>query len=154
MPIKPSTRLFNCLRCHQQVMICQQCDHGQRYCANECRQLARKSSLKRCNRKYQNSLKGRFNNAERQRRFRKKKQLEKRVTDQSSPSKQSRDLLLSKVCALKNRSKIPTFRTKTVCHFCGVPGGPFFRVGFLKKRTIYPCRSKRVNDFGENKHGH
>lgn len=145
MPIKPSSRIFNCLRCHHQVILCQKCDHGQRYCAGQCSKLARKASLKRANKKYQNSRKGRFNNAERQRRFRlKQKQPMKRVTDQGSPLEPSHDLLIGEPCAFEKNAKILPVGSKTACHFCGRPINPFFRVGFLKKRTIYPYISKRL----------
>ncbi len=33
-------------------------------------------------------------------------------------------------------------RPRHVCHFCGRQCGDLFRVGFLKKRTTYPYRSK------------
>lgn len=135
-------------------MVCQSCDHGQRYCVGQCRQIARKESLKRANKKYQNSLKGRLNNAERQRRFRHQKKLsEKIVTDQGSPSKHSRDLLFIKVCAPKSQSKMPNVGTKAVCHFCGLYGGLLFRTGFLKIRTFYPYRSKQNTSIGANKYG-
>lgn len=150
-----STRLFNCLRCHQQVMLCQSCDHGQRYCAGQCRYKARKTSLKRANQKYQNSLKGRFNNAERQSRFRRRqKQKEKIVTDQGSPSTPSHDLLSSKLCVPENTLKRSSNTVKFTCHFCGAVAGPFFRVRFLKKRTVYPYVSKAIARRGENSHDH
>ncbi len=152
MPIT-SIRLYHCLRCHRQVMICQQCDHGQRYCAEGCRQLARKASSKRANTKYQNSRKGRFNNAERQRRFRQRqKQKSTIVTDQGSPSRSRNDLLIEKLCAHKSTPKMQQIDTGTVCHFCGCLCGPFFRGGFLKKRTTYPYQSKIYT--GETFDGH
>jgi hypothetical protein len=152
MPITPSSRIFNCLRCHHQAILCQQCDRGQRYCADQCRSIARKTSIKRANKKYQNTTKGRFNNAERQRRFRlSQTQKKKIVTDQGSPSKRSRDLLTVELCALKNRTKVLPILSKTTCHFCGSPIGQFFRVGFLKKRTVYPYISKRLVPNDSNK---
>ena len=139
MPMTCSTRLFNCLRCHHQVRVCQSCDHGQRYCGEDCRQIARMKSLKRSNQKYQKSRKGRFNNAYRQRRFRqRKKEKTQKVTDQSSPSKQSCDLLISKTCWSKKRLKNRLKHEQSQCHFCGKPCGSFYRLGFLKKRTVYP----------------
>jgi hypothetical protein len=155
MPIKPSARLYNCQFCHCQVMICQPCDRGQRYCAGLCRGAARKKSLKRANQKYQHCLKGRFNNAERQRRFRqRKKQACERVTDQASPSMTCHDLLVTELRAVKHRNKLPLIVAQTACHFCGCAAGPFFRTGFLKKRTVYPYVSKIIVNKGEPIHGH
>jgi len=134
-------------------MVCQRCDHGQRYCAGGCRQSAREASCKRAKLKYQRSIKGRFNNAERQQRFRQQqKQKIKRVTDQGSPSTPSNDLLIRTMYAQKNTPKNPQTPTETVCHFCGCLCGPLFRVGFLKKRTTYPYHPKRR--LGETRDDH
>ena len=138
-----SARLFHCLRCHHQVMVCQQCDVGQRYCARGCRQHARKDSCKRAQLKYQNSRKGRLNNAQRQQRFR-QRQIEKtkKVTHQTSLSRPANDLLIQKPVADKKIRKKQNIQKHNGCHFCGCRCGPLFRVGFLKKRTTYPYRSK------------
>lgn len=149
-----STRLYNCLRCHCQVMVCQPCDHGQRYCSGQCRKIARRESLKRANKKYQNSLKGRFNNAERQHRFRRRKKLKKKiVTDQGSPTKLSHDLLINKLCIFEKQPKTSPIQANKTCHFCGRPCGSFFRTGFLKKRTIYPYQSNLRGPLGDHEHG-
>jgi beta-N-acetylglucosaminidase len=146
MPIPSSARLFQCLRCRRQVMICQLCDHGQRYCARGCRQHARKDSCKRARIKYQNSRKGRMNNALRQHRFRQRqKEKPKKVTHQTSLSIPVNDLLIGKPIAnnkATKRQKRPKRHDHNVCHFCGRHCGDVFRVGFLKKRTTYPYRSK------------
>lgn len=139
-----STRLFQCLRCHRQVLICQRCDRGQRYCADQCRQYARKASRQRANKKYQSSHKGRMNNAMQQKRFRQKKNRHtKIVTDQGSPPGLANDLLLAAVRPGKKNRDFPPCQSVTGCHFCGCPGGVFCRVGFLKRRTVYPS-SKAV----------
>jgi hypothetical protein len=143
MPIISSTRLFQCQRCRRQVMVCQQCDTGQRYCAQGCRQHARKDSCKRAQVNYQNSRKGRMNNARRQQRFRQRqKEKAKKVTHQTSPSSPANDLLTQAFHAGKNNPGRRRIGSDTVCHFCGCRCGPLFRVGFLKKRTTYPYRSK------------
>jgi len=140
-----STRLFQCLRCRRQVMVCQPCDHGQRYCAEACRQIARKTSCQRANKKYQHSRKGRFNNAERQKRFRQRqKEKAKIVTYQGSPTSPANVSLIEKLCSHKNAQKMQQTHTETVCHFCGCLCGPFFRGGFLKKRTTYPYQPKKL----------
>jgi len=143
MPIPSSTRLYQCLRCRRQVMVCQPCDHGQRYCARGCRQHARKDACKRAQLKYQNSRKGRLNNAQRQHRFRQRqKEKPEIVTHQTSLSIPANDLLIEKQIAHHKATKRPKRADHNVCHFCGRHCGDLFRVGFLKKRTTYPYRSK------------
>jgi len=152
MPIPSSTRLFQCLRCRRQVMVCQACDHGQRYCARGCRQLARQDFCKRAQLKYQNSRKGRMNNAQRQHRFRlRQKEKANKVTHQTSLSIPTNDLLIEKQGANNKASKTPKRYEHNVCHFCGRHCGDLFRVGFLKKRTTYPYRSKTT--VGETPNG-
>jgi len=143
-------------------MVCQHCDHGQRYCAQGCREVARKTSCKRANTKYQKSLKGRFKNAERQQRFRHKRkenlvrnQLQKtqKVTDQGSLSNASNDLLIEAPCAHKKRLKKQEITVKPICHFCGCLYRAKFRVGFLKARTKYPYQSKAKTNIGDKSNG-
>ena len=134
-------------------MVCQSCDHGQRYCADGCRELAKKDSEKRANKKYQNSRQGRFKNAERQRRFRQRQKLKaKIVTYQGSPPSLPNDLLIEKFCPPKRKSKIQQTKAEAVCHFCGSPCGPFFRGGFLRKRAANAYQSKTT--LGEKVNGH
>jgi len=134
-------------------MICQSCDHGQRYCAGGCRELAKKDAGKRANKKYQNSRQGRFKNAERQRRFRQRQKSRLQiVTYQGSPSPPANDLLIEKLCPPKGTAKTSKMQPETVCHFCGCPCGPFFRNGFLKKRTAASNQSNSIA--GEIRDGH
>ena len=86
-----SARLYHCQRCHTPVIICSHCDRGQRYCPGDCGQIARTASRRRAAKKYQSTRAGRFNNAQRQQRFRAKNQ--QKVTHHGSPEKRPRDLL-------------------------------------------------------------
>ena len=79
--MEPSVRLYNCARCHHQVIICSPCDRGNIYCAGPCAQAARKASLKAAGKRYQRSCRGRLKHAERQRRYRARR---KKVTHQDS----------------------------------------------------------------------
>jgi len=164
MPNTSTIRIFQCLRCRCQVMVCQHCDHGQRYCAKDCRQLARKTACKRANEKYQKSLKGRFNNAERQQRFRQKqkeknslvgKQHQKvqKVTDQGSLSNTSNDLLIETPCMQKKPLIKQKAIVKPICHFCESLYHAKFRTGFLESRTTYPYQSKNKKNIGETSNG-
>ena len=61
-----SYRLYSCGRCAQQVRICRDCDRGNRYCAGECAQTARRESLRRAGDYYQLSYRGACKHAARQ----------------------------------------------------------------------------------------
>ncbi len=150
MPMTCSARLFNCLGCHRQVKVCQSCDHGQRYCGKVCRLAARKNALKRANQKYQKSRLGRFNNAKRQHQFRQRQKAnKKKVTDQSSPTKPVCDLLIGRDYTIKKSMETAKKVDGMMCHFCGQPCGPFFRLDFLKKRTSYPYKAKIISSSAE-----
>ena len=68
--MKHSSRLFSCSFCLQQVVICSHCDRGNIYCSPKCAINARKQYCKESNKRYQQTTKGKFNNALRQKRFR------------------------------------------------------------------------------------
>ena len=78
-----SARLFNCARCHCQVLLCSHCDRGQIYCGRSCAQAARRHATHAAGRRYQRSRRGRFAHAERQRRYRQRRRAN--VTHQGSP---------------------------------------------------------------------
>ena len=63
-------RMFLCARCRAQVVICSHCDRGQRYCAEGCAQLVRKSRQREAGQRYQRSRTGRFKHADRTRKWR------------------------------------------------------------------------------------
>jgi len=133
-------------------MICQRCDRGQRYCAGQCRELARKESCQRAKIKYQNSRQGHFNNADRQRRYRlRQKQLATIVTDQGSPTTPCNDLLRKTIDPVKNHLQSGHNQKESGCHFCDASCEVFFRVDFLKQRTTYPYQPKKL--LGETTHG-
>ncbi len=127
--MQTSSRLYQCTRCHAQVIICSDCDRGQRYCNDGCARDARTDSLKRATRKYQLGRAGRFNNASRQQRFRQRKK--QKVTYQGSALKRLRDLLKTRLTQLKKVSR-PSFPgTGVYCHHCGALCEPFLRHDFL-----------------------
>ena len=74
-------RLFNCARCGRQVVICSRCDRGHRYCKG-CAPAARRGSRRAAGARYQHSRRGRLAHAERQHRYRARRQ---KVTHQGSP---------------------------------------------------------------------
>ena len=60
-----SARLFLCLRCREQVVLCSDCDHGQVYCGPACSLAARREHRRRSAQRYQSSRPGRLKHAAR-----------------------------------------------------------------------------------------
>jgi hypothetical protein len=71
---EPTYRLYHCRRCALQVQICARCDHGNIYCAGACAQQARGECLRRAGARYQRTLQGSRRHAERQRRYRRRRE--------------------------------------------------------------------------------
>lgn len=131
-----SSRLYHCCRCHAQVIICSNCDRGQRYCSGECRHEARSESLKRAGKKYQATRSGCFNNAARQKRYR--AQNKQKVTHQGSTPKRLHDLLKTRLTEIKKSQK-PSLPDSTChCHFCGAVCDHFLRHDFLRSSIFSP----------------
>lgn len=63
-------RLFLCARCQAQVLVCSQCDRGQRYCAKGCANITRRSRQREAGARYQQSRIGRHKHASRMQRWR------------------------------------------------------------------------------------
>ena len=131
-----SSRLYNCCRCHVQVIICSSCDRGQRYCPGECRHEARSESLKRAASKYQQSQAGCFNNADRQRRFRERKK--QKVTHQGSTQKPLHALLKTRLTETKKTQMLSLSGFTLRCHHCGAVCEPFLRQNFLHSSRFKP----------------
>jgi len=60
-----SARLFLCVRCRQQVMLCSHCDHGQLYCSPSCSAAGRHEYRRHSAQRYQGSRSGRLKHAAR-----------------------------------------------------------------------------------------
>ena len=65
-----AARLFVCLRCRAQVLVCSHCDRGQIYCAGTCAQEARQHARQAAGKRYQATYRGRLNHAARAGRYR------------------------------------------------------------------------------------
>ena len=125
MPMEKNARLFNCHRCNVPVIICSDCDRGNIYCGSNCSQAARVQNHRMANAAYQNTIKGKLNHAERQRRYR-MRQSTKKVTDHSSiiePPDGSLPSEPSEGCAQPVES--------LCCSFCGKQVPPYLRIGYL-----------------------
>ena len=66
-------RLFLCARCQAQVLVCSQCDRGQRYCASDCADITRLNRQREAGKRYQQSRAGRHKHAARMHQWRKRR---------------------------------------------------------------------------------
>jgi len=135
-------RLFLCVRCRTQVLICSCCDRGQIYCAGGCAQEARYHSQRAAGRRYQTSRRGRQAHAVRARRWRTR---QKNVTHQGSPPQPPDDVVsvdaettASQPAAVSLRGVATRSRGQgpglSRCHWCGCRCPPRVRLGFLPRR--------------------
>ena len=129
--MEPTPRLYQCLLCHEQAVICSKCDHGQIYCSKVCSKIARCKSLKLSNVRYQATFNGKRHHAARQARYRKRhKEI---VTHHGSPSRHqhaSISLLENKTKNTENRQP----KSIPICCFCKKPVSDWFRNHFLRRR--------------------
>ena len=128
--MKKSVRLFQCTRCHCQVLICTDCDRGNIYCS-PCSELAGVESHREACKRYQSTQRGKRNHAERQKRYRQKK---KKVTDEGSIDPASNDLLTI-VTNEQENAKEALRPVDLHCHFCGKCCSAFMRSSFLRHHT-------------------
>lgn len=129
-----SARLFNCVYCKCQVTICTSCDRGNIYC-KPCAKLARAASQKAAAKRYQNSRKGKLNNAKRQQTYRHRQK--QKVTHQGSSDLLSNVLLPIEPSVLTVAEKPTTLTIKqtATCDFCGSCCSEFLRVNFLRSQN-------------------
>ena len=66
-------RLFLCARCQAQVLVCSQCDRGQRYCTAGCADITRLNLQREAGRRYQQGRAGRHKHASRMHQWRKRR---------------------------------------------------------------------------------
>ena len=136
-------RLFLCVRCKAQVLVCSHCDRGQIYCAQGCAQTARRDAQRAAGRRYQASRRGRVNHAARAGRYRAR---QNNVTHQGSPPHRSDDLVMASTVEIASKPSSaspgevarpsPGRRSGNwSCHWCGCRCPPFVRREFLRRRT-------------------
>jgi hypothetical protein len=139
-----SARLFSCLRCHAQCVLCRRCDRGNVYCGSECSTAARTEKQREANRRHARSRSARRHAAARQaaRRIRIASQDDANVTDQGSaatPGKRGceRATTVSKSTV---RPSVMTIDGVLRCQRCICVCDPFLRTGFLEphERTARP----------------
>lgn len=129
-----SARLYQCCRCHAQVIICSACDRGHRYCTGDCAAAARSDHLKRAGKKYQSTRAGRVNNAARQQRYRARQR--QKVTHQGSLPTRACDVLKNQATGPEQVKKQRPMGADVICHHCGAVCEPFLRPYFLQQRRF------------------
>jgi hypothetical protein len=135
--MRPSARLFHCARCHSQVILCRACDRGHVYCGKGCARAARRASQRRAGARYRRTHRGRLNNAERQRRFRARRQ---KVTHHRSVP-QPLPAVLPDHAGCADRLAFPARAhdpTAIHCRRCGREVDPFLRRDYLTT-TVPRC---------------
>lgn len=135
--MKHTSRLFSCMRCHTQMVICSHCDRGQIYCGSACSQAARIESCRKAEKRYQHTPGGKMNHALRQRRYRARCQ--EKVTDHSSNTPAQNALLHP----VKNKAKTAVMSHVSFdsrCCFCKKSVPPWFRSGFLRHHATRSLR--------------
>jgi hypothetical protein len=148
--MEPSARLFFCLRCHTQVVICRRCDRGQRYCADGCATTARRISVQRARRRYQKTRIGRLSNAQRQQRFRDRlrvskdascepiQHVETKVTHQGSAASRVAVPYRHDNRHAGSNDALLTPTTTVRCHWCNNTCSAFLRRDFLATSARSP----------------
>lgn len=134
--METSARLYNCARCHQQVILCSHCDYGNIYCFDGCAQEARINSLREANKRYRNGRQGRQNGALRQAEFRQRKRLEKSSNPSSEPSQEEKvthqgseeDPSPASIASESIEGDVGEYH----CHCCGRPVAFHLRSGFIR----------------------
>jgi hypothetical protein len=143
----PYPRLFLCLRCRDQVVICSRCDRGQVYCGRECASEVRRSKQRKARRRYQASERGRQLHADRNRRYRARG---RRVTDQGpvlvAPPDRQPEPAPAAALAAKTAVSVATGRL-SACYRCGEPVSNMVRqypIRRPRRRSINPCTGRQV----------
>ncbi len=139
-----SARLYNCVLCHCQVIICSHCDRGNNYCSGKCSAQSRQEKQRKACQRYQSSSRGRHLHALRQRHYRQRKK--EKVTHQGSPGLVPYDLLIvePKRVTTHQKSSFSTQTSTFYCHFCGCRCHELLRWAFLHQQ---PRQSLPVHTF-------
>jgi len=135
-----NARFVICTACYHQFFICSYCDHGNIYCSKNCSSLARKKFQKDAGKRYQGSLNGRHHHADRQRRYRARKNI---VTHHGSKP-QSLHVSLSTKTHNQTVALAKIIIKKYYCYFCGKPCMEFVRLGFLRKNDNKKVRNSSL----------
>ena len=134
IPRNDTARMYYCLRCHSQVVICRRCDHGNVYCV-KCAPRAGKEAKNSAAVRYQTTYQGKVKHAARQSRYRER--LKEKVTHKGSKDCPVSDLLVDK------QKKVPpvtvqpgsAVTTSILCHTCRNLCSTLIRSNFLLSKA-------------------
>ena len=136
-----SGRIYNCVRCQHQVIICSHCDRGNIYCSGDCAKQSRHEKQHKAAERYQSSHTGRQLHAQRQHQYRQRQQQSRqsqkeKVTHQGSPVQTACDSITTglKTEIPRPVSHFVSKKAGSVCHFCGVQC-EYLRWDFLHRRS-------------------
>ncbi len=125
-----SARLFQCACCHIQVILCSTCDRGNIYCLL-CAPLARRNSLRKAGKRYQDSRRGRAHHAARQKQYRQRQQ--QKVTHQGSTVTTYDDVLSHAPNEPIAQTESGKLMPCIYCHGCGRPCDGYLRMDFIQR---------------------
>lgn len=128
-----TARTYACARCQGQVLVCSDCDRGQRYCSARCRQQARRDCLREAGRRYQGTRAGRFAHARRAARYR---QRQKKVTHQGSQGPPACTTVQADLVELEVAQEAVATVRAWQCFWCGCACLPVVRRGFLRHNRV------------------
>jgi hypothetical protein len=116
--MESKSRIFTCVHCFKQVIICRLCDRGQRYCSPDCANISCNGSQRTAGHRYQQSRQGRYKHALRMRHYRHRKQI---VTHQGSQPLVPNGLLKANSADTRKADTAPyqsVVARRFQCHFC------------------------------------
>ena len=150
-------RLFLCARCQAQVLVCSQCDRGQRYCDSGCADITRLSRQREAGNRYQQSRAGRHKHAQRMHQWRKRRAVATKIVthhgsqgtpadavlpgNESPPAISPASHALSPCSPITSEAIAVSATTNTHssmltpvwhCHWCQSPCPALVRQGFLR----------------------
>ena len=150
-------RLFLCSRCQAQVLVCSQCDRGQRYCNSGCADITRLSRQREAGNRYQQSRAGRHKHAARMHQWRKRRAAAAKIVTHHGSQGPPADAVLPgnesltaispdsqplSPCSPKTSEAIAVSATANThsamlapvwrCHWCQSPCPALVRQGFLR----------------------
>ena len=88
-------KLFLCASCQAQVLVCSQCDRGQRYCAAGCADITRFSLQREAGKRYQQGRAGRHKRASRMLQWRKRQAAATKIVTHHSSQATRADAVLA-----------------------------------------------------------
>ena len=140
-----SGRRLRCACCNTEVLVCVDCDRGQRYCSEECRKQARLASQRKASRIYQSGRDGHRNHARRQQRLRNRQRQARReqqlIPKNSDSLGPSQEALAGALLAprLDVRPQAPPKPTPAWhCHWCARPVARAVRRSWLLRAPSEP----------------